>query len=429
MKVSKHDSSKSAGSEEDYSHAFKDITINQKLNIDELPPFDIDKLREFYAEEETNKYHHEATLRASYATQGKQVPKQIAFKKEDYEKAFPKTIEYLLNNVFKTYDGTILVKTFTSSGQVMPNELTDKKFNTYTKLFPKDILIYWEQHNTKMFKVVNEPLQPFIYQKNRINYLNMFTGFRFQGKQKNAEICFKHRENVVFYWNHIRTVWCRDNKMQFCYVQNWIRTMISQMRKMETALYIKGKMGIGKGLPIIALMGILGKINCANITDPQHIFGTFNPMLMGKLLCVLNEMIDNATDKHQAYNKLKELITGDDLPIRDLFKSPFVIKNTLSFIMTGNHDMLSMEVETGKDRRLCIVDWLTKLKSGEYYSQLKNLVNDEEFQEALYWDCVENCPEKWNEHDALKALPMTETKARMLIKALPTSYKFIKSLF
>ena len=429
MKKSKKDSNKSEQSEEDYSHAFKDITIKEKFDATELPPFNVDKLRELFQEEETNRFHHEATIRAGYLKGGQPVPKTITFKKQDYEISYPKTIEYLLTNVFKTYDGTILVKTFTSSGQVMPVELTEKKFSVYTKLFPKDIFVYWEQHNTKMFKIVLEPLQPFTYLKNGINYLNMFTGFRFQGKTRNDGVCFKHKDNVAFYWNHIRSVWCRDQDIQFCYIQNWIRTMIAKMRKMETALYIKGKMGIGKGLPILALMGILGKGNCANITDPDQIFGTFNPLLMGKLLCILNEMIDNALDARQAYNKLKELITGDSLPIRDLFKSPVVIKNVLCFILTGNHDMLSIEVETGKDRRLCIVDCMTKLMSDVYYEKLKDLVSNEEFQEALYWDCVEHCPRDWNEHTELKKLPMSETKSRMLIKALPTSFKFLKSLF
>ena len=348
-------------------------------------------------------------------------------KRRDYEKAYPKTIEYLTNNIFLSDQGTYYINAINEDGIVMPKEIQDQALNKFKAKFPNDIKTYFEKHCLKVYHIVVSPTEPRIFEKKGINYLNLFQGYKFDNKERNEKICLKMKDSVDFIWHHIYKMWCNSNEKYYNEIKNWICALIAGKRKMRTAIYLKGKMGIGKGKIVDFLSSIIGHLNCL-ILNTEHTFTTqFNGQLAGKTLVNLNEIVSTHDEFISLYNRLKPWITDDYMSYRDLYSKPIVLKNLCSFILTGNHDMFKIENNSGNDRRFIIVDSCDELQSNEYYTKLDIAVKNENVQEAFYWDCVDKYDPNYNEQISIKSLPITQTKQNMILKTLSSVTQFLKS--
>lgn len=352
--------------------------------------------------------------------------KTSLYKKEEYELCYPKTIKYLKENIFMSDTAVFYINSMSADKAIMPKEMSKDQVNNYKTKFPEDIKVYFEKHYLDVYHVVINQNKPRVYEEESIKYLNLFQGYKFDGKVRDQKLCDDNKDKVKFIWEHIRNVWCNGNEIYYKEVRNWICALIVGRRKMKTAIYLKGMMGIGKGKICELLSWIIGTVNTLTLTTEDPFKGQFNGELAGKTFVNLNEIVNSHEDFVSLYNRLKPWITDPFIRFRDLFSKPIMLANLSSFILTGNHDMFKLE-NNGSDRRFIILDSKDTLNSDEYNTKLDEYcVQDDKVKEAFYWSCVDNYDPKYNEQISIKTLPMSETKKMMVLKTLSIMTQYLK---
>ena len=108
------------------------------------------------------------------------------------------------------------------------------------------------------------------------------------------------------------------------------------------------------------------------ITNHKMILGDFNEALIGKLITVLEEAAFSG-DK-QAFDQMKELITGDKVLINPKFKAPITVENYSRLVVISNHDHF-LHIKSG-DRRYTVLEsspaWQGTQKFEQLVEQWKN---------------------------------------------------------
>jgi hypothetical protein len=122
--------------------------------------------------------------------------------------------------------------------------------------------------------------------------------------------------------------------------------------KVGTSIAIRGGPGDGKSIVCEHLMSrILGDM-LLRVANQRIILGDFNESLTGKLLTVLEEAAF-AGDK-AAFDRMKELITGETVLINPKFKAPITVNNYSRLIVISNHDHF-LHLKPG-DRRYTVLE-------------------------------------------------------------------------
>lgn len=145
------------------------------------------------------------------------------------------------------------------------------------------------------------------------------------------------------------------------------------------AILIKSYQGVGKDLFTDILGACLGKDLIHKDAKFENIVGTFNKNLMNKLIIQLNEV--SGKDGHLAKDLLKDLITETHLNIRKMRTDTDKMRNFMRlFLFTNNLNPIDIPA----DNRRYVVFQSGKKQDEQYYTDLFNLKNDEEFINSLY---------------------------------------------
>lgn len=404
------------------------VDIDENLMKKFVERFSLKKLAELAEEEEeTTKRVYTQKKCDELRDMGVKNPKPILCKSKEYELCYPKTIKYLNENIFMSDTGVYYISSTSDDGVIMPKEMTKDQLTNFKLKFPNDIRTYFEKYSLNVYHIVVNQQMPRIYEKNDVLYLNLFQGYKFDGKQRNKEICDKNKDKVKFIWDHIHKIWCNNNDIYFKEIKNWICALLVGKRKLKTAIYLKGKMGIGKGKICDLLTWIIGNLNCITLINEHAFTGQFNGQLAGKTFVNLNEIVNSHDDFVSLYNRLKAWITDDMMTFRDLYSKPICLQNLCSFILSGNHDMFKLENGSGNDRRFIIVDTSDNMPNDDYLSKLNEYcITDDKVKEAFYWDCVDNYDVNYNEQISIKKLPISQTKQTMILKTLSIVTQYLK---
>ncbi len=116
-------------------------------------------------------------------------------------------------------------------------------------------------------------------------------------------------------------------------------------QKVGTSIAIRGGYGDGKTIVLENLMSrILGDLLLL-VTNHRMILGDFNEAMLGKLLIVCEEAAF-AGDK-AAFDRMKDLITGEKMLINPKFKAPITVDNYARLVVISNHAALPAH-QTGR---------------------------------------------------------------------------------
>jgi hypothetical protein len=355
----------------------------------------------------------------------KSILKNLSF--EDLEKIFPQTTTYIKNCIYHGYDSMYYVLNKNQHGHILPLEYNNANFNsTYQKYFGEHIKTWFEKYSRKYVLSIDNT-KPRTYKLNGTNYLNLFSGYKFDKTEKrDQKRVDAGKEGVNFIWNHIYEIWNSSNKECFEYDKKWIRKLVCG-HKLKTMLYLKGKMGRGKTAIVKFIMKVLGEHTTLTISNDAPFMTEFNGSLVGITLCLLDEIVHDFNSFKSLYNKLKPYITDDSMSYRNLYEKLKQLMNITSFILCGNYDMLRLDDPTkGEDRRTKVNDVKDEVKDAEYCNKLDKYLTNEDVIYSFFWDCIDNY-EEFNEGQELKKLPITETKKNMIILSLDSSINFLKS--
>jgi hypothetical protein len=165
----------------------------------------------------------------------------------------------------------------------------------------------------------------------------------------------------------IREVWANGDEDTAEWVKEYFQHIIRYPgEKVRTSIAIRGGYGDGKSIIAEKLMTtILGDM-LLRVANHRMILGDFNESLIGKLLTVLEEAAF-AGDK-SAFDKMKELITGDTVLINPKFKAPITVANFSRLIVVSNHEHF-LHIKPG-DRRYTVLESSPAWKGTDKFDRL-----------------------------------------------------------
>lgn len=403
---------------ENYKPSFDDDEVKNLYN-QELPNF----TKEFDKLKNQLRVHKDGEL-----NQGEIKGIQKRFTTELYEKIFPLTTTYIKQRVFHGYDSKFYVCCVNSTKSFLAKEYTVEQFNsTYKTYFPEYIKLWFDLYASKYILTMNNERERF-YKEDGHNYLNLFNGYRFSKHDKPDEEKIKRGSvGVSFIWNHIKDQFCSNDEQVFINYKNAIMKMICGL-KIKILIYMKGKMGRGKGKITNFLKEVIGLPSAMTLSNDSCFMKDFNGALMGQALVVLDEICHDFNDFKSLYNSLKPYVTEPEMTYRHLYAAHKQLKNVSSFIMTGNHAMLRFEGnDAGPDRRILVCPMSNDLKSVEYCRTLDQFVASDDVQYSFFWYCQRNQVVDWNELEELKKIPISEEKKTMIQHSLDSIVMFLKS--
>ena len=189
---------------------------------------------------------------------------------------------------------------------------------------------------------------------------NTWTGFQITEKDAlMAPLTEKDEEDMVKWLEFIRTCWCSDNKELYDYILNWMAHLIQKPGvKMGTAIVLKGFEGTGKGMIVQTIGKILGEHHFFHPSSNDEIYGQFNHLLEGKLLCFSDETFWGGDKKNRGL--LMKLLTEERMCVNEKHMSQRVVSNLINWIFASNEECVVPT--TARSRRFIVLDtsdWLT----------------------------------------------------------------------
>jgi hypothetical protein len=115
---------------------------------------------------------------------------------------------------------------------------------------------------------------------------------------------------------------------------------------------------------------LFGQHTSANTSGLDKILGRFNGWLLGKKLCVVNELSSLSENMRSDFNKFKDMATNEELQYEDKFKKPFTSKNFLGYILNSNHED-AVYIENGCRRWACLRVSPVHSQDKKYFAKLR----------------------------------------------------------
>ena len=379
--------------------------------------FSVDELRRIYDEEKQIGYFE-------VVAEGLQKKKDV--REDDFVSVIPRTIEYIKNHIFHGEDGDYYVMSYNDDAGYFPKQLKKELFkDLMLSYFPPLVKKWWGCY-ARIFHISVDATKGRIYNEGNVHYLNIFNGFPDDHIERNPDVIKKYKNEVNFFWSHIKENLCGNNEQIFQETKNWLCALVGGRRKMRTALYFKGQMGTGRGVLIELITKILGDKNCCRIQHIDQVLGQFNGHLAGKLFVYFDDVKMNYEQFSSLYEALKVPITESKNTYRDLFKTAVLLNNLNSWFLVGNHDLFKLEASAGKCRRVVSCDVSSVMRNSEYYAKLHSLKDNVDFRRAFLWYCQDNYDKNYNEQISIKSLPLTTSSIDAVQHSITPIIEFFK---
>lgn len=200
-------------------------------------------------------------------------------------------------------------------------------------------------------------------------------------------------------------------------VLRWCATIIQRPgAKMRFALVFHGPQGTGKNMFADALRKILGKYG--KMVGQTELEDRFNGYMSGKLLLIGNEVVTRQELFHNK-NKLKWVITEDEIPIRGMHQEVRWESNHANIIFLSN-ELMPVALEWDDRRHLVI--YTPAADDQDLYLRVVDFLNDDGLGKWMHYLQHVDCDD-FNEYT--KPL-MTEAKAALIDLGLKPAERFAK---
>jgi len=224
------------------------------------------------------------------------------------------------------------------------------------------------------------------------NVLNLWKPSNYYGRniEENND---KYDKTAVNMWlNHVK-VMCDHDMSAYEYVINWFAHLLQKPAEKAPHLIITGQQGTGKTIALAPIKKIMGGGYFETTQPERDVWGNFNPLMATSLLVVLSEC-----DKRNAYgaeNKIKGLITDEEMTINDKGIQPFVIQSFHRFITpTNSFDPVKLEHD---ERRNMIIKMSDEFKKNwDYFKNFATTWDNEDSCLSLYSYLMDVDISNWN---------------------------------
>ncbi|WP_323783244.1 primase-helicase family protein [Thalassovita sp.] len=263
------------------------------------------------------------------------------------------------------------------------------------KLKPSVLFMYDRARDT-YGRTVYEPAPEKAAEAARNGDFNLWTGFAVEPVEGDWSLLRTHLKEVL----------CDNDDELFHWVLTYIAsTFVRPGVKVPSSIAVTGEQGTGKSKVWDWIREALG-CNAIKVTQPKHITGNFNEHLDGKLLMVAEEAFW-AGDK-SAGGVLKDIISGDKIPIEPKFENMTERPNYMSSTFISNNDWIIPTDEEDARRFLVLRASEAHKEDAPYFAKIDAQMKDGGL-EAMVYELTHWNPEAVNlTWDSLRTPPKTE---------------------
>ena len=254
---------------------------------------------------------------------------------------------------------------------------------------------------------------------------NLFTGLR--GESIDAEVCEADIPELISpILRHIDLL----SEGHSDYVIKWLANIIqSPAQKSHVGIFFRDMGGLlfegggtGKNM-FLDWIGnkIIGEEWYLMISNNTDLYGTFNGMLEGKLLCVIEEA--SGRDNHKFVDLLKAKITAETTLINKKGINQYRVRDFTRFVFCSNNPN-PLPIFNG-DRRFSAYDVNPKYRNDpEYFGQLVKTMDDPRVQKAFYL-YLKTADTYKNPNEFSVKRPITEAYRNIKQLNAPSIYKWL----
>lgn len=249
------------------------------------------------------------------------------------------------------------------------------------------------------------------------NVFSIFRGFIYENDD-NIDM-----ESIKLFLDHMKEVICNEDEILYQYLISWIAFIIQNPGKRTgVCLVLLSDPGSGKTLFTNTISELMRPYCNPNIPDIAIVAGNFNNGMENNILVVLNETnVNNSknVDKYQICDKMKTMITDEEITINAKYRDPYTIDNVSNFIIVSNSDNPIIIEE--KDRRYVVFEVSGKyIKNTAYFEKIYKSMNAEFYKNLFnYFRTLDINEFKVSE------IPTTSQKNQIINKTKDTFDKYI----
>jgi hypothetical protein len=180
--------------------------------------------------------------------------------------------------------------------------------------------------------------------------------------------------------DHIYENVCDGHDSLFAWVVGWFAAIFQRpQQKVGTSLALRGRQGVGKTIVGKSIGHLMGR-HYRPVADARWVTGRFNSHLADTLLLHADEAF--WAGDHAAAGKLKDLITGDLLPIEFKGKEPVWVRNLIRLFITSNADWV-VPAAMG-ERRFAVLDvGVGRKQDHAYFGAIQKELDDGGYEQLL----------------------------------------------
>ena len=196
--------------------------------------------------------------------------------------------------------------------------------------------------------------------------------------------CPENFENEHVFFSFLKSVICNDDEALYRYILNYISKMV-RIGKTGQALVLLGGKGTGKSTFCEILKLIIGEQYHQIVNDIERLTTNFNSLYEKCILTQVEEVVGNGADYHKVQNKLKTLITENDIIIERKGIDSYMSKSFNNFILLTNY--YNPVNITEDNRRFCVTRISNKQQNNyDYFKKLRTEVKEhvEELRHFFY---------------------------------------------
>lgn len=231
---------------------------------------------------------------------------------------------------------------------------------------------------------------------------NIFQGFKYEPLQ--------NEEKLKTWTEFVKEIICSNNEELYQYIQHWISYIVKNPgKKTETAIFMGGLQGIGKGTFTKILSKLFDGYVNANITNMDELTGNFNTAIEGKMLCFCNELKNVGDERAANFDCLKSVITEYDIRYNEKGIPRRDGENNANFIFMSN-SAYAIKVEVDDRRYVPINLNASRRGDDEYWTKINAAYEEDEFIQAIMFDYLNNYNDTYN----LRKIPTTELRKDLI---------------
>jgi hypothetical protein len=195
---------------------------------------------------------------------------------------------------------------------------------------------------------------PYLHKENVVDdedMFNLFGGFPLvKYMDKEGLTPFEQSEMYTHLLTHI----CRDNKITFNYLINWIAHLIQKPdERAGVNILLYGGQGTGKGVLASFIRSLVDKQHYMMYNNIKEFTNKFNGDQQGKLFIYLDEVGDNTKGGQEVHNMIKNKTTEEEIRIENKGQKGYLVNNYARYMSSSNFEN-NLRIEADDRRFLCL---------------------------------------------------------------------------